>query len=78
MAIALLTMHQPGAVMAMASAIAMAPQGELATTTITTTMTTTTTTAMVGNTARAAEGEQGGPAGSCGTGRVHAQIKEQR
>jgi hypothetical protein len=77
-AIVLPTMHQPGAVMVMALAIAMAPQGGLATTTITTTMTTTTTTAMVGNTARAAKGEQGGPAGARGRGQVHAQIKEQQ
>ncbi len=56
MAIALPTMHRLGAVIAMALAIAMVPQGGWETTTIAMTKTTTRTTTMASNVV----GEQGG------------------
>ncbi len=75
MAIALLTMHQLGAAIAMAWAVVMVLQEGLAMTTIALITTMTMTTATAGNVVGVVAGEQGGRAGAHSGGRVHAQIK---
>jgi hypothetical protein len=77
-AITLRTMRRLGAVITMASTIAMVPRGGSATTTIMTNTMTMMTTMMDDNVAGIAAGELGGHAGAHGGGSVHAQIKERR